>query len=123
MVGQNGLKLSGGQRQRLALVRVILKNPPLLLLDEATSALDSISEKQIQSSFESLFKGRSTIVIAHRLSTIVTADRILVLDNGNIIESGNHQELIRKNGLYKRLYDAQLEGFINWDELEGDKNG
>ena len=115
VIGVNGIMLSGGQRQRLSLARVILRNPPLLLLDEATSALDSISEQQIQKALDKVFIGRSSIVIAHRLSTIVNADKIIVLDNHRIAEWGTHQELLEKDGIYKKLYDAQVEGFINWD--------
>ncbi|MCJ8329302.1 MAG: ABC transporter ATP-binding protein/permease [Lentisphaeria bacterium] len=120
IIGTNGVKLSGGQRQRLALARVILRNPPLLFLDEATSALDSISEGHIQEALKSVFKDRSSLVIAHRLSTIVDADKILVIHDGQIVEQGTHQELFANDGMYQKLFEAQVEGFINWEDLEGE---
>jgi len=116
IVGENGVKLSGGQRQRLALARVILKNPPLLLLDEATSALDSFSEVHIQKALDELFMNRTSLVIAHRLSTITNADLILVIDKGTITQQGTHRELIEQEGIYRRLYDAQVQGFVDWDD-------
>ena len=112
LVGERGVKLSGGQRQRIAIARAILKDAPILVLDEATSALDSESEKLIQDAFEHLMHGRTSIVIAHRLSTIAKLDRILVLDSGVIVEDGSHEELLKKNGLYKRLWSHQSGGFI-----------
>ena len=108
IVGDNGVLLSGGQRQRIAIARAILKESPILLLDEATSSLDSESEKSIQKAIAILLKNRTTIVIAHRLSTIKNADEILVLDKGQILERGNHTELIGKNGLNDRLHRLQL---------------
>ncbi len=111
-IGSNGVSLSGGQRQRLAIARAILKNPPLLLLDEATSALDSISERHIQAALQGLFKNRTSIIIAHRLSTITHADRILVLGEGRVIEQGTHNELIERSDMYRELYEAQIEGFL-----------
>lgn len=104
MVGQNGAKLSGGQRQRIAIARAILKNAPILLLDEATSALDTISEQKIQQALEHLMQDKTTLVIAHRLSTIQNADIIYVIDNGTVVESGNHDTLISEKGSYYRLY-------------------
>ena len=112
MVGERGVKLSGGQRQRIAIARAILKDAPILVLDEATSALDSESEKMIQASLDELMKGRTSIVIAHRLSTIAKLDRIIVLDNGSIIEDGSHAELLKMNGTYARLWSHQSGGFI-----------
>ncbi|MCM1321250.1 MAG: ABC transporter ATP-binding protein/permease [Bacteroides sp.] len=111
MVGEHGIKLSGGQKQRISIARIFLKNPPILILDEATSALDTETEIHIQHSFDELSKGRTTLVIAHRLSTIRSADKILVIDNGQICESGTHEQLIAKNGLYKKLHDAQFKAF------------
>ncbi|EME70657.1 ABC-type multidrug transport system, ATPase and permease component protein [Paramagnetospirillum caucaseum] len=108
VVGERGLNLSGGQRQRLAIARAMLKNAPILLLDEATSALDTESERQVQTALELLMKGRTTIVIAHRLSTVVNADLIHVLDKGRVIESGDHNALMAKDGTYARLYAMQF---------------
>ncbi len=108
LIGERGVKLSGGQRQRLAIARAILKNPAILLLDEATSSLDSESEAQVQEALYRLMQNRTTFVIAHRLSTVQHADRILVLDEGKIIEEGTHLELIGQNGLYSHLYELQF---------------
>jgi ATP-binding cassette subfamily B protein len=113
LVGERGVKLSGGQRQRVAIARAMLKNAPILLLDEATSALDSESESLIQEALWKLMEGRTAIVIAHRLSTIQQMDRILVMDDGKIIEEGSHKELTRKGGVYAELWDRQSGGFIN----------
>lgn len=109
LVGERGVKLSGGQQQRISIARIFLKNPKILILDEATSSLDNITEKQIQESLDELAKGKTTIIIAHRLSTIKNADRIVVLGRNGIIEIGNHQELINKQGYYRRLYEASLD--------------
>ena len=111
-VGERGIKLSGGQRQRITLARVILKNAPILLLDEATSALDSEIENQIQDTLKNMMNGKTVIAIAHRLSTIAQMDRILVLDNGKIIEDGDHQSLLSKGGLYSELWHHQSGGFL-----------
>lgn len=112
MVGERGIKLSGGQRQRIAIARAILKNAPLLILDEATSALDSVTEKYIQEALHHLMRGKTTIVIAHRLSTLSEMDRILVFDNGQIIEDGTHEELIKFNKHYAKMWHMQAGGFL-----------
>ncbi len=113
MVGERGIKLSGGQRQRIAIARAILKNAPILVLDEATSALDSESEALIQEALANLMKGRTSIVVAHRLSTIAGLDKIVVLDDGKIVEEGKHQELLRDSGEYKRLWSRQSGAFLD----------
>ena len=118
VVGNRGLKLSGGEKQRLSIARVILKDPKILILDEATSALDSITENAIQEALEALMEGRTSIVIAHRLSTILKADRILVVKDGVIAESGTHEELLEKGGTYRELYETQFRKIL---EMEGDK--
>ena len=109
-VGEDGVKLSGGQRQRISIARAILRNAPILLLDEATSALDNESEKLVQSALEKLQEGRTTIAIAHRLSTVQNADQILVLDKGQIIERGTHEQLLEKAGLYAQMYKNGIKG-------------
>jgi subfamily B ATP-binding cassette protein MsbA len=117
VVGERGVKLSGGQRQRVAIARAILADPRILLLDEATSSLDSESEALIRDGLRKLRAGRTTFVIAHRLSTIESADQILVVEHGEIVERGTHRHLLRLNGRYKQLYDRQqgveLDQFIN----------
>ncbi|QEY58436.1 lipid A export permease/ATP-binding protein MsbA [Pseudomonas sp. C27(2019)] len=118
MVGENGVLLSGGQRQRLAIARALLKNAPLLILDEATSALDTESERHIQAALDHAVQGRTTLVIAHRLSTIEKADLILVMDQGRIVERGNHQELLAQNGYYSRLHATQFQDLEIKDEVE-----
>lgn len=112
LVGERGVKLSGGQRQRIAIARAILKDAPILVLDEATSALDSATEKLIQDALTKLMQDRTSIVVAHRLSTIAKLDRIIVLDNGQIVEQGSHKELITQNGTYAKLWAHQSGGFI-----------
>jgi ATP-binding cassette subfamily B multidrug efflux pump len=111
-VGERGVKLSGGQRQRIAIARVMLKDAPILLLDEATSALDSEVEQAIQASLYTLMEGKTVVAIAHRLSTIAAMDRLIVLDNGNIIEEGSHQTLLKQGGLYASLWAHQSGGFL-----------
>ncbi len=116
-VGERGIKLSGGERQRVAIARAILKNAPILILDEATSSLDSHSEMLIQDALNNLMQGKTTIVIAHRLSTIQKMDRIIVVDNGKIIEQGSHQELLQnENSLYKKLWELQAGGFLEAED-------
>ena len=107
-VGERGLTLSGGQKQRISIARLFLKNPPILILDEATSALDTLTEHDIQHSFEELSRGRTTLVIAHRLSTVKHADEIVVLDEQGIRERGTHEELLQAGGLYQNLYQAAM---------------
>lgn len=116
-VGERGIKLSGGQKQRLAIARMFIENPPVIIFDEATSQLDSKSEKLIQESFWRVSAGKTTIIIAHRLSTILRADRIIVIDNGRIAESGTHHELLAKNGIYHSLWKLQQGEFIG-SEIE-----
>ncbi|MCP9455023.1 MAG: lipid A export permease/ATP-binding protein MsbA [Nitrospira sp.] len=113
VIGERGVKLSGGERQRLAIARAILRDPPLLILDEATSALDTESERMVQLALANLMKNRTTLVIAHRLSTVQNADRIVVLNRGSIVEMGTHEELLRRRGLYHRLYTMQFHDIIS----------
>ncbi len=115
-IGENGVKLSGGQRQRLALARALLKDAPILILDEATSALDTESERYIQAALQKVMRNRTTLVIAHRLSTIESADVILVIDHGRIVERGSHKELLAKNGAYARLHSMQFKEHGSVDE-------
>ena len=112
VIGEQGVRLSGGERQRLAIARALLKDPPILILDEATSSLDSESEREVQQALDRLIEGRTTLVIAHRLSTVRHAHRLVVVDGGRIVETGTHDELLRVDGLYKRLYDMQFA----WEE-------
>jgi len=108
LVGERGVSLSGGQRQRLAIARALLKNAPILILDEATSHLDTESELLVQKALQTLMANRTVIVIAHRLSTVRRADKIVVLDRGRIAETGRHDELVNRGGLYQRLYELQF---------------
>lgn len=109
-IGDDGNKLSGGQKQRLSIARAVLKNPPIMILDEATSALDTESERFVQDALEKMMENRTSLVIAHRLSTIQKADWIVVMERGNIIEQGTHQNLLSNNGVYKRLVELQNFG-------------
>jgi ATP-binding cassette subfamily B multidrug efflux pump len=115
-VGERGVKLSGGQRQRIAIARVMLKDAPILLLDEATSALDSEVESAIQASLYRLMQGKTVVAIAHRLSTIAAMDRLIVLDQGRIVETGDHRSLLAAGGLYARLWAHQSGGFLVDDD-------
>jgi ATP-binding cassette, subfamily B, bacterial len=124
LVGERGVKLSGGQRQRVALARAILRDAPVLLLDEATSALDSESEILIQQALWRIMEGRTALVVAHRLSTVARMDRLIVLDRGEIVEQGTHEELLRGEGVYARLWQHQSGGFLDetandWAEVAG----
>jgi subfamily B ATP-binding cassette protein MsbA len=107
-IGDRGSKLSGGQRQRISIARAVLKNPPILILDEATSSLDTESEKLVQDAIFNLMKNRTSIVIAHRLSTVRDADEICVINEGEIVERGKHNDLLTQNGIYKKLHDLQM---------------
>ena len=107
VVGERGLKLSGGEKQRVGIARTLLKNPPILLLDEATSALDSETEHEIQEALERVSHGRTVVMIAHRLSTVLKADKIIVLENGVVVEVGTHSELLKQNGRYLDLWTLQ----------------
>lgn len=113
LVGNRGLKLSGGEKQRVSIARVVLKDPKILVLDEATSSLDSISESSIQKSLELVMKNRTNMVIAHRLTTVLAADQIIVVDKGMVVEKGKHEELLRKEGIYKQLFDTQFEKILD----------
>jgi subfamily B ATP-binding cassette protein MsbA len=107
-IGEQGVRLSGGQRQRISIARALLRNAPILVLDEATSSLDSESEKLVQDALRNLMQSRTTFVIAHRLSTVKNADRIIVMDQGEIVESGTHESLLASNGLYQKYYEMQF---------------
>jgi ATP-binding cassette subfamily B multidrug efflux pump len=117
-VGERGVKLSGGQRQRVAIARVLLKDAPILVLDEATSALDSEVEAAIQENLYSLMEGKTVIAVAHRLSTIAAMDRLVVMDNGRIVEEGSHETLLRRGGIYANLWQRQSGGFIAFEAAE-----
>ena len=108
MIGENGVRLSGGQKQRISIARAILKDSPIILLDEATSSLDADSEEKVQNAITHLTKNRTTLVIAHRLSTIIRANKIIVINQGKIVEAGTHEELLKNSTIYKNLYSKQL---------------
>ncbi len=112
IVGERGIKLSGGEKQRVSIARALLANKKIIVLDEATSSLDSQTEHDIKRDLEKLLKNRTSIIIAHRLSTIMKADRIVVLERGKIVQMGKHNDLIKKEGLYKRLWSLQKGGYI-----------
>ena len=112
-MGERGVKLSGGERQRVAIARAFLADAPIVIFDEATSSLDTITEKHIQDAMSELMEGRTTIIIAHRLSTVRDVDRILVFENGSIVEQGSHQALLRNsNGIYRALHDMQADVLV-----------
>jgi ATP-binding cassette, subfamily B, bacterial len=115
--GERGSRLSGGQRQRITIARALLKNAPIILMDEATSSLDSVTEDKLQSAFESLMDGKTALVIAHRLSTLQKMDRILVFDQGKILQDGPHSHLIAQEGLYRQLWAKQSDGFLITDPV------
>ena len=117
-VGERGLKLSGGEKQRVAIARTILKSPPILVLDEATSALDTFTEKEIQDALDRVSRGRTTLVIAHRLSTVIGADEIIVLDQGRIVERGNHASLLAHGGVYAAMWNRQREADLARETLK-----
>lgn len=117
VVGERGIKLSGGEKQRIAIARTILKNSPILLLDEATSAMDSLTEILIKKSLYELMIGKTVVAIAHRLSTLLNMDRIIVFDQGEIVEDGSHDELFNRKGLYRKLWDSQVDGFLHYKEI------
>ena len=121
-MAEKGARLSGGQRQRLSIARALVKDAPILILDEATSALDSESEIEVQQAIEHLMENRTTIVIAHRLSTIRNADRICVMENGQIVEQGTHNELLSKEGRYEQLYEMQFQDQPNGSVSEESKS-
>ena len=108
IIGENGIKLSGGQKQRISIARAVLKDSPIILLDEATSSLDAISEEKVQNAIINLTKNKTTLVIAHRLSTIIRADKIIVMNKGQIVDTGTHNDLLNKSVIYKSLYKTQL---------------
>ena len=108
LIGENGVRLSGGQKQRISIARAVLKNSPIILLDEATSSLDAETESKIQKAINHLTKDKTSLIIAHRLSTILNSDKIFVLDQGQIVDEGNHEDLIKKSIIYKNFYEKQL---------------
>ena len=118
LIGEKGFKLSGGEKQRVAIARAIYRDTPMVILDEATSALDTESERYIQEALGDLMKNRTTLVIAHRLSTVENADKILVMENGKIIEVGNHQDLLAADGTYAALYKIQFSDDAEFDDVE-----
>ena len=109
IIGENGVRLSGGQKQRISIARAMIKKSPIILLDEATSSLDADSEEIVQNAIINLTKNRTTLVIAHRLSTILRADKIIIIDKGQLVESGTHDELLKNSSIYKNLYEKQIK--------------
>jgi len=122
VIGEQGARLSGGERQRISIARALLKDAPILILDEATSSLDTKSEVEVQEALENLMKGRTTLVIAHRLSTINSADKIIVLVNGKIVEEGTHDSLLMQKGEYFKLYNMQFKDNNNAAKPQGLSN-
>ena len=122
VVGNRGLKLSGGEKQRVSIARVVLKDPKILILDEATSSLDSISESLIQTALDRLMQGKTCLVIAHRLSTVLAADKIMVLENGLITDTGTHDELLEKSEQYRKLYETQFRRVLDHVMQREEKN-
>ena len=124
IIGERGVRLSGGERQRIAIARALMKDPPILVLDEATSALDTAAEREVQKALDSVVKDRTTFAIAHRLSTITHADKIVVIKQGRIVEQGSHNQLMQKDGEYKRLYEMQFFlGDYAKDHYQGNAQG
>jgi ATP-binding cassette subfamily B protein len=119
-VGMQGSRLSGGERARVALAAALLKDPKILILDEPTAALDALTEDEVTEELERLTRGRTTIIIAHRISTLRFTNRIIVMENGRIVEEGTHEELLKRDGLYKRLWEAQLKGLTRMSGMEAE---
>jgi ATP-binding cassette subfamily B protein len=119
VAGERGFRLSGGEKQRVSIARALLKDPAILILDEATSNLDATSEYLIQSALEKLLPGRTSLIIAHRLSTILSSDRIVVMDEGRVVDQGSHEELLARGGLYAELFEQQFGRVLEWNGAAG----